>query len=137
MARKTKEMSPDKKRQVVRLHQDGLKKKTEIGKIIGFSRSAVSKFLKIYDQRKNMENKPRAGRPRSTSKQGERTLIRLVKQDRRGSLCNLMNEFNQSVPVPICKRSIQRRLSLKWLSQKNCCESTDNFVEKSKKIVPK
>jgi hypothetical protein len=22
-----------------------------------------------------------------------------------------MNEFNQSVPVPICKRSIQRRLS--------------------------
>jgi hypothetical protein len=70
----------------------------------------VSKFLKIFDQRKNIENTPRTGRPRSTSKQGERTLIRLVKQVRRGSLCDLMNEFNQSVPVPICKRSIQRRL---------------------------
>ena len=44
MARKTKEMSPDRKRQVLRLHQDGLKK-TEIGKIIGFSRSVVSKFF--------------------------------------------------------------------------------------------
>jgi hypothetical protein len=92
------------------LSQDGFKKKTEIGKIIGFIRSEVSKFLKIFDQRKNIENTPRTGRPRSTSKQGERTLIRLVKQVRRGSLCDLMNEFNQSVPVPICKRSIQRRL---------------------------
>ena len=56
MARKTKEMSPDQKRQVVRLHQDGFRK-TEIGKIIGFSRSAVSKFLKRFDQRENIENK--------------------------------------------------------------------------------
>ena len=34
-----------------------IKKKTEIGKIIGFSRSAVSKFLKRFDQRENIENK--------------------------------------------------------------------------------
>ena len=77
-------------------------KKKEIGKIIGFSRSAVSKFLKRFDQRENIENKPRTGRLRSTSKQGERALIRLVKQDRRRSLRDLINEFNQSVPVPIC-----------------------------------
>ena len=88
-----------------------LKKKKEIGKIIGFIRSEVSKFLKIFDQRENIENTQRTGRPSSTSKQGKNTLIKLVKQVRRGSLCDLMNEFNQSVPVPICKRSIQRRLS--------------------------
>jgi hypothetical protein len=29
---------------------------------------------------------------------------------------DLMDEFSQSVPVPICKRSIQRRLSNLWLS---------------------
>ena len=86
-------------------------KKKEIGKIIGFIQSEVSKFLKIFDQRENIENTPRTGRPRSTSKQGESTSIRLVKQVRRGNLCDLMNEFNQSVLVPICKRSIQRRLS--------------------------
>jgi hypothetical protein len=34
ISRKTKEMSPDKKLQVLRLHQVGFKK-TEIGKIIG------------------------------------------------------------------------------------------------------
>jgi hypothetical protein len=41
---------------------------------------------------------------------------------------------NQSVPVPICKRSIQRQLSNLWLSQENCYENTDGFVE-NRKIV--
>jgi hypothetical protein len=68
----------------------------------------VSKFLKRFDQWENIENKQRTGRLRSMSKQGERTLIMLVKQDRRRSLRDLMNELSQSVPVPICKRSIQR-----------------------------
>jgi hypothetical protein len=67
------------------------------------------------------------------SKQGERILIKLVKQDRKRSLCTLMNEFSQSVPVPICKRSIQRRLSNLWLSPKNFCENTDDFIENRKK----
>ena len=43
-----------------------------------------------------------------------------------------MNEFSQSVPVPICEKSIQRRLSNLWLSQENCCENTDDFVENRK-----
>jgi hypothetical protein len=68
----------------------------------------VSKVLKRFDQWENIENKQRTGRLRSMSKQGERTLIRLVKQDRRRSLRDLMNELSQSVPVPICKKSIQR-----------------------------
>ena len=46
-----------------------------------------------------------------------------------------MDEFSQSVPVPICKRSIQRRLSNLWLSQKNCCEKTDDFVENRKNRI--
>ena len=45
-----------------------------------------------------------------------------------------MNELSQSVPVPICKKSIQRWLSNLWLSQENCCENTADFVE-NKKIV--
>ena len=69
------------------------------------------------------------------SKQGERTLIRFVKQDRKRSLHDLMNEFSQSLQVPICKRSIQRRLSNLWLSQDNCCEKTDDFVENIKNRV--
>jgi DNA-binding MarR family transcriptional regulator len=97
-------------------------KKTEIGEIIGFNRSAVSKILKTFEKREYIEHQPHTGRPRSTSKQGERTLIRFIKQDRRRYLRDLMIEFNRSVPVPICKRSIQRRLSR--------CENTDNFVVK-------
>jgi hypothetical protein len=38
-------------------------------------------------------------------------------------------------PMPICKRSIQRRLSNLWLSQENCCEKTDDFVENRKNRV--
>ena len=47
-----------------------------------------------------------------------------------------MNEFSQSVSVPICKRSIERRLSNLWLSQvENCCEKTDDFVENRKNCI--
>ena len=46
-----------------------------------------------------------------------------------------MNEFSQSVPVPICKRSIQRRFCNLWLSQENCCKKTDDFVENRKNRV--
>ena len=94
----------------------------------------MSKFLKRFHPWENIENKPRTGQPRSTSKQGERTLIRLVKQDCKRSLRDLMNKFSQYVPVPICKRSIERRLSNLWLSQENCCEKTDDFVENKKNI---
>ena len=90
--------------------------KTEIEKIIGFSRPAVSKYLKRFDQRENIGNKPRTGRPRSTNKQGERVLIRIVKQHRRRSLHDLMNEFNQYVPVPICKHGFHRRIAAKTLT---------------------
>ena len=48
----------------------------------------------------------------------------------------MINEFSQSVPVPICKRSIERRLSNLWLSQvENCCEKTDDFVENRKNRI--
>ena len=46
-----------------------------------------------------------------------------------------MNKFSQSVPVLICKRSIQRLLSNLWLSPKNCCENTDDFIENRKNRV--
>jgi hypothetical protein len=46
----------------------------------------VSKFLKRFDPWENIENKPWTGRPKSMSKQGERTLIKLVKQDRNRNL---------------------------------------------------
>jgi hypothetical protein len=97
----------------------------------------VSKFFKRFDQRENIENKPRTDRPRSTSKHGERALIRLVKQDRRRSLRDLMNEFNQSVPVPICKRSIQRRLSKNGLHRRIVAKTLTFSLKNRKNRVPK
>ena len=70
---------------MLRLHQDGFKKKQKSERSLD-SRSSVSKFLKRFDQWENIENKLRTGRPRPTSKQGERTLIMIVKQDRRRKL---------------------------------------------------
>ena len=82
-------MSPDKKLQVLRLHQDGLKKQKSERSLD--SRSAVSKFKKRFDQWKNIENKPRTGRPRPTSKQGEHTLIMIVNRIVEENLRDLMN----------------------------------------------
>jgi len=46
MAIKTKEMNPDHPRQVITPTPGWIKKKTQIGKIIRFFRSAVSKLKK-------------------------------------------------------------------------------------------
>ena len=110
MGRKSKEMSPEIKRQVLRLHEEGYSK-AEIGRITGYNRSTISKFLKNFDDSGSLENRRRSGRPKSTSVYGDRILIRLVKEDRRRCFRDLMNEFNQSIPRPVGRRTIQRRLS--------------------------
>jgi hypothetical protein len=59
-------MWPDKKLQVLRLHQDGFKKKQKSERSLD-SRSAVSKLKKKIDQWEHIENKPRTGRPKPTT----------------------------------------------------------------------
>ena len=87
-------------------------KKFEIAKITGYDRSIISKFLKRYATRKSIENDPRSGRPKKMSVQSERILKRLVLRDRRQNLGDLTEEFNCSVPRPVSKRSVQRKLHL-------------------------
>ena len=81
-------------------------KKTEVGKIIRFNRSTVSTFFKRLDQQENTEKKPRTDPPRSTRNQGERSLISLVKHNRKRSLHDLLKGSNLSVPDLICIKSI-------------------------------
>jgi hypothetical protein len=61
----------------------------------------VSTFIKRLDQQENTEKKPRTGRPKSTSNQGERSLTSLVKRDRKRSIRDLLKSFKLSVPVQI------------------------------------
>ena len=71
-----------------------------------------------------MKKNPRTGRLRSSSKQGERSLISLVKRDRKRSVRDWLEGFSLSVPVPICKISIQRRLSENGFHRRT---SSDSF----------
>jgi transposase len=111
MGEKSKEMTEEHKQLIAKLNGENLSK-AEIGRIVGYSRCTISKFLKNVHARGIINiNKPRSGRPKSTSKNGNRILMRLVKSDRRRSLDNLCSAFNSSVPRPVSRQTIQRRLS--------------------------
>ena len=102
-------MTATVKHQVVRLSKDGLSHANS-ARLVGCSKSTITKFLKRFVDSKSIENKHRSGRPRITSVQGDRTLIRLIKKDRRQSLKDLTKEFNNSIPEHVSKRTVQRKL---------------------------
>jgi predicted transcriptional regulator len=58
--------------------------KIEIGEITGYDRSAISKFLKRFAERKTVEKDSLSGRPKLTcSGRADRVLNRLVLKDGR------------------------------------------------------
>jgi transposase len=102
MVKKSKEMTEEHKQLIIKLNGENFSK-AEIGRIVGYSRSTISKFLKNFQARETIINKPRSGRPKSSSKNGDRILMCLVKSDHRRSLDNLCSEFNSSVPRPVSR----------------------------------
>lgn len=134
MEKSRREMTPHEKEQVLRLCKAG-RRKVDIGNIVGFSSSTVSKFLKNFQLRGSVENKRRTGRPKLTSDQGDRTLFRLIKRDRRQSLCDLTTEFNNSNPVNVSKRTVQRRLHFEGYTRRSVCKTlTISPVNRKKRL---
>ena len=109
MGRKSQELTPDAKTLIVSMHKDGLSHQ-KIANIIGRNRSTVTKFLKRFSDRGNIENRPRIGRPRKLTFRAEHTLNRTVKQNRRQSLSDITSSVNERIPVNVSKRTIQRHL---------------------------
>jgi len=61
MARHGKQLTPEAKSVIIKLSQQGLSSR-KIEEITGYNRRTVSKILKRFAERGNIENLPRSGR---------------------------------------------------------------------------
>ena len=59
MARHNKEMTTETKQMILRLKREGYDAHRKIAEIIGRDHSTITKFLKRYDERNSVENKPK------------------------------------------------------------------------------
>ena len=109
MGRKGKELSNDVKKVVWSLLERG----DSIGKvsdILGIPPTTISSVKKRIEARGSVENIRRSGRPPKVSDRHYRRLERLVKTNRRESLIEITNKFNENIDQPVAKRTVQLHL---------------------------
>ena len=111
MARHTKEMTTETKQMILRLKRESYAHR-KIAEIIGRDHSTITKFLKRYDERNSVENKPKTGRKKLVTERGDRVILRSVKINRRETLRDLTNIVNERLPLPVSTRTVRRRLKL-------------------------
>jgi transposase len=102
-------MTTEKKQMILRLKREGYAHR-KIAEIIGRDHSTITKFLKRYDERNSVENKPKTGRKKLVTERGDRVILRSVKVNRRETLRDLTNIVNKRLPRPVSTRTVRRRL---------------------------
>ena len=80
MAPRGSELNGDQKQTIVKLHSKGISGR-RIADLTGISRATIQKFLKRFNVRGHIENKPRSGRPKISGIRDDNVLSRLVKRN--------------------------------------------------------
>ena len=98
-----------KQQMILRLKREGYAHR-KIAEIIGRDHSTITKFLKRYDERNSVENKPKTGRKKLVTERGDCVILHSVKVNRRETLRDLTNIVNERLPRPVSTRTVRRRL---------------------------
>ena len=109
MGRKGKELSNDVKKVVRSLLERGDSSR-KVSEILGVPPTTISSVRKRIEERGSVENIRRSGRPPKVSDRHYRRLERLVKTNRRESLIEITNKFNENIDQPVAKRTVQLHL---------------------------
>ena len=109
MAPRRSELNGDQKEAIVKLHSKGISGR-KIAELTDISRATIQKFLKRFDERGHIENKPRSGRPKISGIRDDNALSRLVKRNRRQTLKDLTVKLNESIPVRVSETTVKRKL---------------------------
>lgn len=110
MGRKGPEISPEVRKLAVDLHQNG-HRLCEIGRLLQLPYMTASNIVKRFLNSGSVENKARSGRPKIVTGRDYRKLERLVKVNRRDSLCDITSKFNALRDRGVSKRKEQYNLS--------------------------
>ncbi|XP_062569344.1 uncharacterized protein LOC134231397 [Saccostrea cucullata] len=109
MGRKGKELSSEVKEVAKKLLDKG-KTVRYVADVLGVSHSTIGSLKKRFEERGSVENIPRSGRQPTVTERDYRCLERLVKVNRRDSLTEITNKFNENRNIPVSKRTLQLHL---------------------------
>ena len=93
----------------VLLYYSGIRR-SEISRTLGIPRQQqLGLSTSIYRSRNSVENLTRSGTPTKLSEWGSRTLLRLVKQNRKQTLSDITGIFNHARNSTVSKRTVHQK----------------------------
>ena len=131
---KRKELTAEQKQILLNLSKDGLSAH-KISSLVKIDRSTISKFLKRFSERGNIEFRKRPSKwsPQKDRFRGDRRLLRIVQTNRRKTLTDLTHTFNNETPSKISKTTVKRRLKLFGFKRRVVKKKTDICRQPSQK----
>lgn len=109
---KHKELTVFERGMIIGLHK-GDHGASDISRILGIPRSTCQNVIKKYDEKGLTDTLPRSGRPALLTEREERALIHQVKENRKNSIEEITESFNQLNLTPI-SISTSRRILHKY-----------------------
>lgn len=109
MATGRQEMSVEQKQVAVELYLQG-EKQCKLAELFSVHKSTISRVLQKFNNGEGIENSQNRGRPNFVDERGDRRLLRQVKNNRRQTLQEISNNYNQHAPKTISTRTVQRKL---------------------------
>ncbi|XP_071123981.1 uncharacterized protein [Mytilus edulis] len=109
MATHGKEMTPEEKKMIVGLSEQGYSGH-KIGKLLGEKSRTINKFLKRFHCSGSEENNGRSGRRKKIDISDDRKLQRLLRTDRRQTLGEITDAFNGQAYIPVSSMTVRKQL---------------------------
>ena len=134
MGKRGPDLTVSQKEQIASLHDAGFQN-CVIAKILGVSRSTICNFIKRYNSRGSIENRPRTGRHKLFTARDATHLSRVSKVNRTQTLREITSTFNQCRDRTFSQKTIQRELhkqGIKKLTVRKTLRVTD--VNRRKRV---
>jgi len=106
---KTKQLSESARIEIIRLHSVGLTQR-EIAKQVGCGNGTVSYTLSRYNEHKTVKDLQRSGRKKISTERDQRSLLNLVKKNRKSSSQQLALQWFLSNGKTASPRTVRRVL---------------------------
>ena len=119
MGRKGCELTPGVKNTIIDMINSGFSRR-KISDVLKIPKSTVIDVVRKFLTTGSVENKPRSGRPKKIKDREFRKIERIVNCNRRSSLQDITNKYNEGAPVPVAKRTVQDHLYKHGFNRRVC-----------------
>lgn len=116
-AKQRRPVSVEEKQLIIHLHSNG-KKTSEIVDTVGRSPSVVKRIVAHFKQSGSVAAAPKSGRPRITTAQQDRLIVKMSLKDRFNTAAKISRELKQRSIVQASRQTVTRRLHASGLQSR-------------------